>query len=448
MRKLALSLVALLPCVAFGQVGNGLGNLGGMPAQNMNAGLTGQFFGGDFVNYSLFFNGILDSANENLANSSGPSGGFSVGGGVSLGKGFGDGGSLGLTYHGDFRDYSGSYEGSGTDQYLSLTYSRRLGRHFSLSFVEGAGMLYYNNPYYGNLGQGSNGTLTNPFSPSSRFLSSAVYLSYQQTARLSYVVGGSFILNRYSYNGAVGTTGGLGTASVIYSLSRRTTIGGTYSHDYYHYQAGFGQSTIDGGYLNLTHIFGAGWQAFVSGGITHVQTSGVIRFPQPVLVKLPDGSYEIIDAIAYNNSSNVPTIQGGVRRTFGKYNVGVSGGHGVNPGNGTYLTSSHTFFGGSVSRSFGRQALIAVNGNYSSLKSIAGKNELSEIQSSANYLTQGYSQSFLNASYSRVIFRHISVYGTYSFNHYGTLYSSRGTDDNRIIVGVAFTSRTIPFALF
>ena len=444
MKRFAALILVLGPCIAAGQ--QGLGNLGGMPA-NPGSGIAGQFFQGDFVNYNLFFSGLWDSANQNIGSNSGGAGGFSMGGGVSLGKSFANGGSLGLSYRGDFRDYPGGYQGTGTNQFLSLDYSRRLGRRWSISFVEGAGILFYNSPFYGSTLSPGGVPLTNPYSPTSRFLQSSVYLSYQQTARLSYVFGGTFILNRYNYGGAAGTNGGLGTASVVYRLTRRTTIGGTYSHNYYHYQGGFGQSTIDGGYANFSHIFGRGWEGHMSGGATYVRTNGILPFPQGLILITPQGPI-LVFALPYNNKLTVPTIQGGIRRQFGKINIGVSAGHGVNPGNGTFLTSSHTFFGGSVSRSFGRQAVIAVNGNYSNLKSIAGADQLKSQAPGQNYFNQGYSQMFLNVSYSRVILRHLSGFATYSYNRYGSIGQFSTAGDNRIIVGVAYTSKAIPFSLF
>jgi hypothetical protein len=432
------ALFVLAPCLALAQ---GIGGVaGGMAAPNPGAGLSGEFFRGDFFNYSLFFNGIWDSGNQTFGGG-GSAGGFAVGGAVSLGKSFSDGGSLGLSYHGDFRDYPGSYQGIGTDQYLGLTYARRLGHHWAISFAESAGILFYSTPYFGTSAQPGGGPLTNPYSPTSRFLQSSVYLSYQQTARLSYVVGGSFFLNRFSFEGAPGSTGVTGTASVIYALSRRSSVGGTYSHSYYHYQGGFGQSTIDGGYLNLTHTLGH-WELVASGGATYVRTNGILRIPQGILVVTPDGQLELVYLLPYNNTSTVPTVQGAVRRSFGKYGVSFNVGHGVNPGNGAFLTSSHTFAGGSVSHPFGRQALITLNGSYSSLKSIAGQNLAN------TYLNQNYNQFFITVSYSRVLARRLSGYISYSYNRYGSLASSRAASDNRIVVGLAFSGKPIPFTFF
>ena len=176
-------------------------------SDNTLTSLAGEFFHGDFVNYYGFASGIFDTTQTTLNSSNNISGGISVGGGVTVSKQLSNG-IFSLNYRGDYRNYTsgGSSNSSGTDQYLNLIYSRRLGHRWALSLQEGAGILLYNQGFYTALSP-NGGTQTNPFSPSSRFLSSSAYLSYRQTARLTYTFGGSFFLNRYSYPGAIGSTG-------------------------------------------------------------------------------------------------------------------------------------------------------------------------------------------------------------------------------------------------
>jgi hypothetical protein len=405
------------------------GNLGGMPT-NPSGSIAGQFLRGDFFNYSLFASGLFDSGFQ----SSGVTGGFSLGGGISAAKTFSSS-SLALNYHGDYRNYSSGFQGTGTNQYLSLIYSHRLGRRWVVTLQEGGGILFYNNPSFGTSQQAGGGFLPNPSSPTSRFLESSVYVSYQQSARLSYVIGGTFMLSRYSYAGAFGVNGGLFTASAIYKLSARTSVGGTYSRDYYHYLHGAGDSNINGGYLNLTHVFGRGWNTFVSGGVTYVHAKGQIVTPLQIVIP-GDGTITVGVITPYDTTSTVPTIQAGVRHAFGKYNVGFSGGHGVNPGNGTYLTSSHTFFSGSVSRNLAQHSVLAANMNFSTMKSISFT------------IDQNYSQSYISLSYSRVLTPHLSAFVSYNYSKYGSVQNASGIADNRVMVGISYNSHNIPFTFF
>ena len=401
-------------------------------SDNTLTSLAGEFFHGDFVNYYGFASGVFDTTEATLNSPSASSGGISVGGGVTVSKQLSNG-IFSLNYRGDYRNYTGGgYDSSGTDQYLNLIYSRRLGHRWTLSLQEGAGILFYNQGFYSTLSP-TGGTQTNPFSPSSRFVSSSAYLSYRQTARLTYTFGGSFFLNRYSYPGAIGSTGGIVTASASYALTARTNVGGTYSHDNFIFQHGAGKSNIDGVYGNISHTFGHGWFVNLSAGITRAHSSGIIDQPVPLIV----GGQTVTGYLVgpYNNVSEVPTIQGNVSHHFRSFNLSASAGRGVNPGNGTYLTSDNTYFGGVISRGF-RKSVVTGNAFYSRVTSIA------------NAVSQSYSSENLTASYSRIVLPHLSVYGTYQYERYGALLNYGSTADNRFIFGVALSSKSIPLTIF
>ena len=400
---------------------------------NMLTSLAGTFFQGDFFNVYAFFNGVYDSTNQTLQSNRGGGAGYSMGGGVTGSKRFSNG-SLSLNYRGDYRNYSSGFEGSGTNQYLSLAYTRRLGNRWVVSLNESAGILFYNNPFYTSLAPAGGGIQTNPFSPTTRFVQSSIYMSYRQTRRLSYTLGGSFFLSRYNYPGSIGTTGGIFSASAAYILTSRTTVGGTYSHDNFYFQKGFGNTNIDGGYADVTHVFGRAWSVSVSAGVTRAHTQGVINLPvQFILGGLPLTGYV---KEAYNTVSYVPTVQGSVTHYVGKFSLSASAGRGVNPGNGTYLTSAHTYFGGSVSRKVGRQAILSGNTYYSHITSIA------------NQVAEAYTQNYTTIAYSRVLFPHLSAYASYSYDRYGSLLGSGSSIDNRFIAGISFSSKSVPFTLF
>ena len=137
----------------------------------------------------------------------------------------------------------------------------------------------------------------------------------------------------------------------------------------------------------------------------------------------------------YNNVSEVPTVQGSVSHHFRSFNLSASAGRGVNPGNGTYLTSDNTYFGGVVSRGF-RKSVVSVNAYYSRVTSIA------------NTVSQAYSSDNLTASYSRILLPHLSAYATYQYLRYGALLNYSSTGDNRFIFGLALSSKSIPLTIY
>ena len=400
---------------------------------NMLTSFAGAFLQGDFVNYYAFVNGVYDTTQQTLQSKNVGSGGFGIGGGVTGSKQFSDS-ILSLNYRGDYRNYSGGFGGSGTDQYLSLVYSKRLSRRWTLLFNEAAGILYYSSAYFPNLPSGGGTVGNNPFSPSTRFLSSSVYLSYRQTQRLTYTLGGSFFLSRYSYAGSFGSTGGILSASASYALTARTSIGGTYSHDNFYYQHGAGNTALDGGYFNASHIFAGSWNVHASAGITYANTSGFITLPVSLILAGQPTDVGYITG-PYHTTTTVPTFDGGVTRRFRTFSVTASAGRGVNPGNGSYLTSSHTYVGGSAAKPF-HNALLSGNASYSRVSSIA------------NQVSQSYSQNILNITYSRILIPHLSTFATYSYIKYGSLLGLNASTDNRFIFGLSFSSKNIPLAVY
>ncbi len=394
--------------------------------------LAGQFFNGDYFNFFGFMDGVYDSTQQTLQTNQRGGPGFDIGGGVTGSKTFSTS-VLSLSYRGEFRDYSSGFGGNGTNQYLSVLYTKRLSARWTLSFNESAGILFYSNAYFGTLGSNGGAVETNPFSSTSRFLSSGVNASYRQSQRLTYTVSGNFFLNRYNYGGAIGSTGGVESVSATYALTARTSFGGTYSHDNFYYQHAAGNSQIDGVFGTVAHTFGKNWVAHVSAGYTRVHSAGIIDIPVSVIL----GGQNVIgyEVGAYNTITHVPTIVGNLSHSFGRFTLGASGGHSVNPGNGTYLTSSNTFFGGVISRSFRKSSLNATF-NYSDLTSIS------------NTIAQGYKGTFITTTYSRILIPHMSGYVGYQYQRYGALLAYGSSSLNRIIAGINFSSKNIPMTQF
>ena len=137
----------------------------------------------------------------------------------------------------------------------------------------------------------------------------------------------------------------------------------------------------------------------------------------------------------YDQTREIPTVQGGIHHHFRSFDVSANAGRGVNPGNGTYLTSSNTYFGGYISKAL-RKSVVSGNAYYSRVSSIA------------NAVSQSYSQNSIIASYSRLVLPHLSVYGNYQYLRYGQLLQYSSIVDNRFIFGVSFSSKSIPLTIF
>jgi hypothetical protein len=406
------------------------------PVQRSIPSMIGQLMDHDFVNFYVFGNAIYDSRIPVLSSSGQSVGsgswGYQAGGGVTLVHQFYDG-DISLSYRGDYRGYGSSSYGTGTDQNLSLLYNKRLNRHWTVSLPISAGILLYGaGGYVVSPGAGS-ALSPNPLSPETRFVQAGINLTYQQTRRLSYVLSGSYFLNDYNYIGAIGSTGVSGSGSVLYRITGKTTVGGTYSHSYYHYGQHAGTTSVDGFSLSLTHDFPDHWQGSLTAGINRADTQGIISEAVSVLL----GQQVVQGYITgpYQRTTYVPSFQGTLTRFFRHSSASFTAGQGVMPGNGTYLTSRDQFV----------TALYNITTHRSNIGAAYSFFHLTSI---SNVVTSAYSTSSLNFSYGYTLARHISANASYSYLHYGSLFSLGGLNDNIFTIGISLSTKSLPLGLF
>ncbi len=393
--------------------------------------LNSQFFDHDFVNVFAFANGIYDTALPEVGtNGYGSSFGYDVGGGITAGHSLHDG-TFSISYRGDYRHYQESNYANGTNQSLALIFTKRLTRQWSLSTQVNGAVISYGGQFYSE--SAAPGLLTNPLSSQSRFASAGIFMTYEQTRRLSYTFGGTGFYNNFNYNGAVTSIGGTGTASVNYRTTARTTIGGSYSHTYFSYSGNVGSSQIDSGFLTLQHTFSRAWVVSLSGGVSRSHAQGIIEEPITILLGQQAVSGFIVGP--YNRVSISPSFQGSLTYNRRHSLFSLTGGQGVNAGNGTFLTSRAQFVGGTYSITHKKQNL-SFGGGYNRLESIA------------NTVSIPYTTATLSASYGFNVVRYISADLRYDFIHYDSLYRLNGLNESRFTFGLNFSSKSIPMTLF
>jgi hypothetical protein len=398
--------------------------------------MVGQLMDHDFVNFYVFGNAIYDSRIPILSSTGQSIGsgswGYQAGGGVTLAHRFYDG-DISLSYRGDYRGYNSSSYGSGTDQNLSLLYNKRLSRHWTVSLPVSAGILLYGAGGY-VVSPGAGGAISpNPLSPETRFVQAGVNLTYQQSRRLSYVFSGSFFVNNYNYVGAIGSTGVSGSGSLLYRLTGKTTAGVTYSHSYYHYSRQAGTTSVDGLSLSLTHDFPDHWQGSVSAGVNRADTQGILT--QDVSILLGQQVIQGYFTGPYQRTSYVPSFQGTLTRFFRHSSASITGGQGVMPGNGTYLTSRDQFV----------TALYNITTRRSNIGAAYSFFHLTSI---SNLVTSAYTTSSLSFSYGYTLRRHLSANASYSYLHYGSLFALNSINDNIFTIGLSLSTKSLPLGLF
>ena len=396
--------------------------------------LASEFLENDFVNFFAYTHGVYDSETPVLSNSSvaRQSGlGWDAGGGVNAFHRFRDG-DVSLSYRGDYRDYSTTAFGSGTDQNLSLSYVKRLGRRWTAAVEVGAGIYYYGERFYG--ATGSNPVELNPFSPETRFASASAMTTYQQTRRLSYTFTGGYSLLRYNYAGSFGFSSLSGSLAANYRTTARTTLGGTYSYDHFGYQRNVGTGSGNSVGATLYHQFHSHWEVSLFGGVTRSDTSGIVTLPVSLIIN--GQTVTGFEVGQYHRTSTFPSFTGTVTHNLRRMQLSASGGQSLSGGNGFYLASRNLYFRGVMSKPLSRRSVFSAYANSSRLTSVS------------NTVTNSYESTSFGASYAQNLMRYIGADVTYAYVRYGTLRPFGATSDNHLAFGITFSSRSIPLTFF
>jgi len=250
---------------------------------------------------------------------------------------------IGLNYRGTLYHYLQTTFYDSIDQSLMLGITHEISRHMALTLSENASLASQNTGLLG-LSQ------TVPFDPSTTYapttdfydnrtlsLSTQANLIIQKTARLSFSMGADGFLVRRRSSALYGDVGTTAHGDVQYRLTRRSTIGVNYSFTHYDYigvLSGTDMHGVNGVYsVRLNR-----WLEFSgSAGILRAETRFIQNVPiDPAIAAIigtPEGTV-VMDRI-----DRITSLNGRVSRTFPKGVLYFSGGRGVTPGNGLFLTS-------------------------------------------------------------------------------------------------------------
>ena len=347
---------------------------------------------------------------------------------------------IGLDYRGAVRRYAHATNYDSTDQSLMLGIVQQFSRHVTLTLNESAGLFSRN---FGLPGLSQ----TVPFDPSTtyapttdffdnrtEYLSTQANLVFQKTARLSFSLGGDGFLVRQSSSALYGVTGATAHADVQYRLTRRITIGANYSFthfDFVHVLSSTDMHTVSG--VFSTRL--SRWLEFsASAGMARAETKFIQNVPiDPAIAALigtPEGT-KVLDRI-----DHFVIGTGRLSRTFPKGVAYISGGRGITPGNGLFLTSVMTTALAGYDYTGLRRWSFSVSGGYNRAESIGNV-----------YGTYGGTSGTLSAS--RQIVRTVHAIASFSARQYS---SANFNLYNRLIydvrVGVGYSPGDIPLRIW
>jgi hypothetical protein len=181
-------------------------------------------------------------------------------------------------------------------------------------------------------------------------------------------MGGDGFLVRRRSSALYGVTGATAHADVQYRLSRRSTIGANYTFSHFDY-IGVLSSTDMHAVEGVYSVRISRWLEFsASGGMARAETRFIQNVPiDPAIAALigtPEGT-KVLDRI-----DHITILNGRLSRTFPKGVAYVSGGRGVTPGNGLFLTSITDTAMGGYNYTGLRRWSFGVSGGYQRASSI------------------------------------------------------------------------------
>ena len=256
----------------------------------------------------------------------------------------------------------------GVTQDLSLGITHMLSRHASLAWNTSAGLTTQASTVQTLL-------TTIPFDPSTLYTptndfydnrtiyaSSMLSLSIQKSTRLSYSVGATGMLTRRRSTALYGLSGGGARGDVQYRASRRSTVGVAYNYTHYAFRGVFSSTDIHGifGTYALTLTRATEFSAF--GGVAYYETKFVQTVPVDPAVAALIG-ISSAQRVAYT-AAKTGSFSARISRAVQKGVFFASGGRGISPGNGLFLTSTSDYVTAGYSYNGLRHWAMATSASY------------------------------------------------------------------------------------
>ncbi len=354
--------------------------------------------------------------------------------------------SLGLSYVGDYKDYSGKTLYNGTTQSLNLDFTQQYNKHLSTNYKLAAGTT---NTALGGIpglpgGASTNGLDTlDPnflavptaelFNNRMDYVQGQAGFSYRFNTRLSFGVSGSGYGVRREAKGLGGMNGYGGSADISYRLSKRATISAVYSFNHLEYPGAFGASDYHSVGASYARMIGKGWEVTITGKLNRVESLGLARVDLDPLVAALLGQTSGVEA--FYSLHYLPGFDGRVSKRWRTSSFSVTAARGISPGNGLLLTSQQTSLGASYDYTGVRHWSLSVSGGYQELGSLgrtAGK----------------FQSGTFGFAVSRELYR--TLHFTSHWNYRDQFISSSTFYHNGSIVsvGLAWSPKNVPLSIW
>jgi hypothetical protein len=345
--------------------------------------------------------------------------------------------TLGVDYSGSYRDYTQNSYYNGTDQSLSLIYTKQAMRRLSFTLREAAGIFSRNFYTVGpnNLIDAtfSNTPTNDIFDGRTLYLNTMGDVTYQKSARLSFNFGGDGFVVRRRSSSLYGLTGYRARGDVAYRTSRFATTGVAYDFTHFEYTKGFGGSDIHTMALTQAFRMGRYWELSLRAGGSRVETLGILVVAIDPVIAAIIGTSQGIEAIYRINW--VPTANVLLTRKFHYASLAFNYDRGVVPGNGVYLTSRQENEGANLTYTGIRKLNLGLGGGHNTYGSLT--------QTVGNF-----SAYTAGAGITYKINKTLHIVTRYDFRRYDIAQSVFRRDSYRASIGLGFSPKDVPLSLW
>lgn len=344
---------------------------------------------------------------------------------------------LGLDYGGNISHYFANSFYNGTNHQMNLGWGTQLGQKLQISSQISAGT---SNRFLGgpSVFQSSEFEfLTAPigelFDSRNYFIGTTTSATYAFNRRQSVRFSGTGATTRRKARSLVDMRSYGGAADWVYRLSRRSSVGISYTFSHYDFEKVFGDTDVHTIGGHASRKIGRDWDVSASITLSKQSTVGVRSFAlDPVLSAIlgrSSGS-EVFE------TNNLLTGGGlGVTRKIRRSVVSISAQRAVTPGNGYFLTSINQGAGASATHNVSRDLSFSANVNYSKMTSLGFASGAFTGWNSGAGVTYKLSESF-------------GLSARYDWRTFDLRQTTFGRTGNRITLGVSYFPRQGPAGLW
>jgi hypothetical protein len=345
--------------------------------------------------------------------------------------------TLGVDYRGDYHHYAKNTYFNGTEQFLSIAFTKQATHRLSYTLRESAGIFSRNlsavtasqliDPNFSNLPNNEF------FDGRTQYLNTMADLTYHKTARLSFNLGADAFIIRRRSSALYGVTGYRVRGDMVRRTSRTATSGVAYDFTHYEFTKGFGGSDIHNVQLVQSFRLGRYWELSARAGGSRVETLGLTRVDiDPVIAAIIGRSTGVE---VFYRVNWVPSAEATLTRSFRYASLVFHYNRGVTPGNGLYLTSRQQSATSNFSYTGIRKLNLGVQAGYSSLGSLTQTIGNSSGFTGGGGLTYNITRAFYFVS-------------RYDYRHYDVELSTFKRNSHRATIGFGFSPGEVPLSLW